>query len=127
MKNFRRIVVRLAIWVFASGCLCSSLYATQTIDFQSIRLRGVPQFGEPVYAAIRTREEWLKFTEPRDLPPTPLVPGQILTPIPPPPVSEVDFDKFTLLFIGIGGRTGWSLSVQEIVAMGDELWVQYIV
>jgi hypothetical protein len=129
MKNVGRIVIRLAIAIATSGCFCSSLYAMQTIDFQSVGLRGVPQFRDPVYAAIRTRAEWLTFTNLRgeEPPPTPNVPGQILTPVPKPPVSEVDFDRFTLLVIGIGGRTGWSLSVQEIFAMGDELWVQYAV
>jgi hypothetical protein len=127
MKNIGRIVIRLGVAVVASGSLCSSLAAMPTVDFQVVSLRGVPQFREPVYLAIRTRAEWLTFTKMHgeEPPQTPTVPGQVLTPIPQPPVSEVDFDRYTLLVIGIGGRTGYSVSIERIVEIGEEIQVRF--
>jgi hypothetical protein len=129
MKNSGRIVIRLGTAVVTSAFLFSSLSAMTTIDFQVVDLRGVPQFREPVYLAIRTRDEWISFTKLRGEgpPQSPTVPGQNLTPIPQPPVSEIDFDRYSLLVIGIGGRTGYSLSVQQVREMGNELWVQFAV
>jgi PrcB C-terminal len=129
MKSIGRIVIRLGIAVVTSVLICSPLSAMTTIDFQVVDLRGVPRFRDPVYLAIRTRDEWISFTKLRgeDPPQPPTVPGQILTPIPQPPVSEIDFDRYSLLVIGIGGRTGYSVSVQQVREMGNELWVQYVV
>jgi hypothetical protein len=127
MKNISRIVIRLGSAVVTSAFLCSSLSAMTTIDFQVVELFGVPQFDHPVYVAIRTREEWLSFTKLRGDWPVrpPVAPGQNLTPIPQPPVSEIDFDKYSLLVLEIGGRTGYSISFQQVREMGNELWVQF--
>jgi hypothetical protein len=129
MKNIGRTVIRLGIAVVSGAFLCSSLSAMTTVDYQVVDLRGVPRFRDPVYLAIRTGDEWISFTKLRgeDPPQPPTVPGQILTPIPQPPVSEIDFDRYSLLVIGIGGRTGYSVSVQQVREMGNELWVQYVV
>jgi hypothetical protein len=98
-----------------------------TVDFQVVSLRGVPQFRDSVYLAIRTRAEWLTFTKlhGEEPPQAPTVPGQVLTPIPQPQVSEVDFDKYTLLIIGIGGRTGYRVSIERIFETGGETLVLF--
>ena len=100
-----------------------------TIDFQVVDLRGVPRFRDPVYLAIRTRDDWMSFAKLRgeDPPQLPTVSGQNVTPIPQAPVSEIDFDKYSLLVIGIGERTGYSLSVEQVREMRNELWVQFVV
>jgi len=129
MKNIGRIIIRLGIAVVTSALLCSSLSAMTTIDFQVVDLRGVPRFRDPVYLAMRTRDDWMSFAKLRgeDPPQLPTVSGQNVTPIPQAPVSEIDFDKYSLLVIGIGERTGYSLSVEQVREMGNELWVQFVV
>jgi hypothetical protein len=62
MKSIGRIVIRLGIAIVTSVLICSPLPAMTTIDFQVVDLRGVPRFRDPVYLAIRTRNEWISFT-----------------------------------------------------------------
>jgi hypothetical protein len=129
MKNIRRIVIQLGSAVVVSAFLSSSLSAMTPFDFQIVELAGVPLLSEPVYLAIRTREEWLAFTKLRsdwqEQPPP--LPGQILTPAPQHPVSEIDFDKYSVLVISIGPRTGYSIALEQVRAMGKELSVKFVV
>jgi len=50
-----------------------------------------------------------------------------MTPDPRPPVAEIDFDRYSLVVIGIGVTTGYQLAVSEIKDMPDEVWVRYAV
>jgi hypothetical protein len=103
--------------------------AVTPFDYQVVELSGVPYFDKPVHLAIRTREEWLSFTKRRgDWPePPPSNPGQHMTPVPRPPISEIDFGQYSLVVVGIGATTEYQLAVSEIRDMPDEVWVRYAV
>jgi hypothetical protein len=63
--------------------------------------------------------------------PPPTAPGQHVTAAPKPPVpasiSEIDFDRYSVLVIGIGATTGWQLAVIDIRDFPTEVRVQYAV
>jgi hypothetical protein len=94
-----------------------------------VEVSGVPYFDKPIHVAIRTREEWLSFTKlPGDWPARPPgAQGQHITPVPRPPISEIDFDRYSLVVLGIGATTGYQLALSEIRDMPDEVWVRYAV
>jgi PrcB C-terminal len=123
--------MRTLIWItlLASAFLSFSASAWTPYNYQVVELSGVPYFDQPIHLAIRTREEWLSFTKRRsdwpEQPPT--VPGQHLTAAPRPPISVIDFDRYSLVIIGIGARTGYQLAVSEIRETPDEVWVRYAV
>ena len=98
-------------------------------DYQVVELSSVPYFDKPILLAIRTREEWLSFTKlPGDWPARPPgAPGQHITPTPRPPISEIDFGRYSLVVVGIGATTGYQLALSEIRDMTNEVWVRYAV
>lgn len=119
----------ICITFIAGAFLCFSASAWTPYNYQVVELTGVPYFDKPVHVAIRTREEWLSFTKRRgdwpEQPPT--VPGQRLTTAPRPPISEIDFERYSLVIIGIGATTGYQLALSEIRDTPDEVWVRYAV
>jgi hypothetical protein len=122
-------IVRITIALIGSTLFSLSASAFTPFDYQVVELSGVPYFDKPIHVSIRTREEWLSFTKlagdwPQQ-PPRP--PGQHLTPAPRPPISEIDFDRYSLIVIGIGAKTGYQLALSEIRDMPDEVWVRYAV
>jgi hypothetical protein len=125
MKN----TARTTLAVVAGILISFSVSALTPFDYQVVELPGVPYFNKPIHVAIRTREEWLSFTERRgDWPePPPSIPGQRITPAPRPPISEIDFHRYSLLVIGIGAKTGWQLALVDIRDLPTEVLVQYSV
>ena len=93
MKN----TIRAALLV-AGTSLAIAASAFTPFDYQVVELSGVPYFDKPIHVAIRTREEWLSFTKRRgDWPePPPSITGQHITAVPRPPISEIDFDRYSL-------------------------------
>jgi hypothetical protein len=122
MKNTERIAL-----IVAGTFLSFAVSATPPFDHQVVELSGVPYFDRPIRVAIRPREEWLSFTKRRgDWPePPPSIPGQRISPVPRPPISEIDFGRYSLLVVGIGATTGYQLALSEIRDMPDEVWVRY--
>jgi hypothetical protein len=92
-------------------------------DCQIVDLSGVLYFNKPIHVAIRTHDEWMSFTKLRgdwpEHPPT--VPGQHITPAPRPPISEIDFGRYSLVVVGIGATTGYQLAVSKIRDMPGEV------
>ena len=122
-----RNTARTALTVVAGILISFSVSALTPFDYQVVELSGVPYFNKPIHVAIRTREEWLSFTKRRgDWPgPPPSIPGQGITPAPRPPISEIDFGRYSLVVVGIGVTTGYQLALSEIRDMPDEVWVRY--
>jgi hypothetical protein len=123
-----KIAVRIAL-IIAGTSFAIAASAFTPFDYQVVELSGVPYFNKPIHVAIRNREEWLSFTKlPGDWPVRPPgVPGQHMTPVPRPPISEIDFDRYSLVVLGIGATTGYQLALSEIRDMPDEVWVRYAV
>ena len=119
----------MTITLLASAFLSFSASAWTPYNYQVVELSGVPYFDKPIHVAIRTREEWLSFTKlPGHWPEQPpTVPGQHITPVPRPPISEIDFERYSLVVLGIGATTGYQLALSEIREMPDEVWVRYAV
>jgi hypothetical protein len=126
MKNITHIALSIII---AGTFLSSSASALTPFDYHVVEVFRVPYFDNPIHVAIRTREEWLAFAKlPGDWPEQPpTVPGQHITPAPNRPISEIDFDRYSLLVIGIGAKTGWQLAVVDIRDLPTEVQVQYAV
>jgi hypothetical protein len=112
--------------IVVGAFLAIAASAVTPFNYQVVELSGVPYFDQPIHVVIRTREEWLSFTKRRgDWPEQP--PGQRITPVPRPPISEIDFDRYSLVVVGIGATTGYQLALSEIREMPDEVWVRYAV
>jgi hypothetical protein len=118
-----------ALAVVAGILISISVSALTPFDYQVVELFGVPYFDKPVHVAIRTHDEWMSFTKLRgdwpEQPPT--APGQHIAPVPRPPISEIDFGRYSLVVVGIGATTGYQLAVSEIRDMPGEVWVRYAV
>jgi hypothetical protein len=123
-----KITVRIALIVVGTFLVVPASAFTP-FDYQVVELSGVPYFDKPIHVAIRTRDEWLSFTKlPGDWPEQPpAMPGQHITPASRPPISEINFDRYSLVVLGIGATTGYQLALSEIRDMPDEVWVRYAV
>jgi hypothetical protein len=119
----------ICITFIAGAFLSLSASALTPYDYHVVEVFRVPYFNNPIHVAIRTREEWLAFAKlPGDWPERPrVVPGQLVTPASQPPISEIDFDRYSLIVIGIGATTGWQLAVVDIRDLPTEVRVQYAV
>jgi hypothetical protein len=112
----------IRITLLAGAFLSFSAYAWTPYNYQIVELSGTPQFDKPIHVAIRTPAEWLAFTKsPGDWPP------QNTTPAPQPPIAEIDFDRYSLVIIGIGARTGYQLAISDIRDLPNEIQVRYAV
>jgi len=124
-----KTTVRIAL-IILGPFLAVPTSAFTPFDYQVVDLSGVPYFDKPIHVAIRTHEEWLSFTKLPGAWPVrpPGAPGQQhMTPVPRPPISEIDFDRYSLVVLGIGATTGYQLALSEIRDMPDEVWVRYAV
>jgi hypothetical protein len=120
--------VRAAL-IVAGAFLAIAASAFTPFDYQVVELSGVPYFDKPIHLVVRTPEEWISFSRLRgdwpEQPPT--APGQHITPVPRPPISEIDFGRYSLVVVGIGATTGYQLALSEIRDMPGEVWVRYAV
>jgi hypothetical protein len=62
----------IALSLIAGAFLASSASALTPYNYQVVELPDVPYFDHPIHVAIRTRQEWLAFTQlPSDWPEQP--------------------------------------------------------